>query len=225
MGADFYPRLTAAIDNRPAAIRLVNEQIEIGVLLALPGLLATIALAPIAMKVLYTEEFLPAAALLPWFIIGVFCRVISWPLGFVQHAKGAARWFFWTQTAFAALHLLLILYFFSLFGLVGVAYAFAAAYGIHAPAMLWVASRLIGFRWSREVRRLLAFSAVAVAAGVLVSLLVEGWQASVIGTAMAVIGGVGSLSGLAARLGPEHRLIRPFLRIPGMARVLRTRSP
>ena len=45
MGTDFYPRLSAVIDDRVAAIREINEQTEIGVLLALPGLLGTLALA------------------------------------------------------------------------------------------------------------------------------------------------------------------------------------
>ncbi|TXK65582.1 oligosaccharide flippase family protein [Alkalisalibacterium limincola] len=43
MGADFYPRLTSVIHDRAAAMRAVNEQTEIGILLALPGLLGTLA--------------------------------------------------------------------------------------------------------------------------------------------------------------------------------------
>ena len=103
MGADFYPRLTATIHDRAQAARAVNEQTEIGVLLALPGLLAALALAPLAIKLLYTPRFLPAADLLPWMALGVFGRVISWPMGFVQLALGASRWFAATETIFAVL--------------------------------------------------------------------------------------------------------------------------
>ena len=59
MGADFYPRLSGLIHDREAAIRAVNEQTEIGVLLALPGLLATLALAPWVIHAFYTKEFVP----------------------------------------------------------------------------------------------------------------------------------------------------------------------
>lgn len=45
MGTDFYPRLTALIRDREAAVRAVNEQTEIGILLAVPWLLATLAFA------------------------------------------------------------------------------------------------------------------------------------------------------------------------------------
>jgi enterobacterial common antigen flippase len=58
MGYDFYPRLTATIHDHEKAARAVNEQTEIGILLALPGLLAVLAFAPLAIKLLYTQQFL-----------------------------------------------------------------------------------------------------------------------------------------------------------------------
>lgn len=42
MAADFYPRLTAISDDHIAMKQMVNEQMEIGLLLAVPGLLATL---------------------------------------------------------------------------------------------------------------------------------------------------------------------------------------
>ena len=46
MGADFYPRLVAASDDHPNCNRLVNEQAQISMLLAAPGVIATITLGP-----------------------------------------------------------------------------------------------------------------------------------------------------------------------------------
>ena len=45
MAADFYPRLTAAITRPEEANRLVNEQAHVGLLLAGPGVIATLAFA------------------------------------------------------------------------------------------------------------------------------------------------------------------------------------
>ncbi|MBK6436672.1 MAG: oligosaccharide flippase family protein [Rhodanobacteraceae bacterium] len=64
MGADFYPRLTAVIGDHSAATQAVNEQTEIGILLALPGFLATLAFAPWIIEILYSKEFSSAADLL-----------------------------------------------------------------------------------------------------------------------------------------------------------------
>ena len=90
MGTDFYPRLTAVADNAPEASRLVNEQTEIGMLLALPGLLGTLTFAPWLMDVFYTQKFREGAALLPFFVISVFCRTITYPLGWILFAKRAS---------------------------------------------------------------------------------------------------------------------------------------
>src|SRR4029077_3187216 len=47
MGSDFYPRLTAIAHNHTECNRLVNEQAEIGLLLAGPGILATLTFQPV----------------------------------------------------------------------------------------------------------------------------------------------------------------------------------
>lgn len=125
MGADFYPRLTAVIHDKVQATRMVNEQTEIGILLALPGLLGTLIFAPWAMEIFYTQHFLPGAELLPWLVLGVFGRVISWPMGFIQLAMGASRWFMATETIFIALQAALVLWLVPAYGVVGAAYAFA----------------------------------------------------------------------------------------------------
>src|SRR5690606_6521993 len=46
MGTDFYPRLTAVADDHPECNRLVNEQAQISMLLAGPGVLGTLTVAP-----------------------------------------------------------------------------------------------------------------------------------------------------------------------------------
>ena len=47
MGADFFPRLTAVARDKPESNRLVNEQVEVGMLVAGPGVLAMLAFAPL----------------------------------------------------------------------------------------------------------------------------------------------------------------------------------
>jgi antigen flippase len=109
-------------------VRAVNEQTEIGILLALPGLLATLAFGPWILELFYSKKFLPAAELMPWFILGVFGRVVSWPLGFIQLAKGASRVFMLTETTTIALWLVWFLCWCLLLVWLGAAYAFALVY-------------------------------------------------------------------------------------------------
>lgn len=215
MGADFYPRLTATIHDREQAARVVNEQTEIGVLLALPGLLAALAFAPLAIKLLYTQQFLAAGDLLPWLALGVFGQVVSWPLGFVQLAMGASRWFAATQTIFGAIQALLTLWLVERSGIVGSAYAFAATHGFYAAAMLWVTGELIGFSWSREARKLILVSAAFVAAAFVARLLPSDLASLIAGGTLTLAGALFSLRGLVSRLGDGNRLLKWLLVVPG----------
>lgn len=214
MGADFYPRLTAIIGDHAKATRVVNEQTEIGVLLALPGLLGALAFAPLAIKLLYTREFLAAAELLPFMALGVFGRVISWPLGFVQLAKGASRLYAATETIFIGLQAVLVIVLIREFGIVGAAYAFALVYAAYTGAMLWVARALIGFSWTRESGEMLATSMLFVGLAFAARSLGSDAEALVAGAIVTLGGALFSLRGLAARLGREHRLVKAASSVP-----------
>jgi PST family polysaccharide transporter len=215
MGSDFYPRLTAAIHDKSLAVRAVNEQTEIGILLALPGLLAALAFAPLAIKFLYTQQFLAAADLLPWMALGVFGRVVSWPLGFVQLAAGASRWFAATETIFVGLQAGLTLWLIARCGIIGAAYAFAATYALYILAMLWVTRALIGFSWSSETRKLVLASAVFVVAAFAARFLASDLASFIAGGALTSAGSLFSLRGLAGRLGEGSRLLQWLLALPG----------
>jgi len=218
MGADFFPRLTAAADDPCQANRLLNEQTEIGVLLALPGLLATIVFAPWIVQLLYSTRFTEASELLPWFVLGVFGRVISWPLGYLQLAKGRAKWYATTETVFNLLHLLLIVLGLKFLGLKGVAIAFALLYAFYIVGMLWVAHRMTGFGWTSPTRKLLVVSVLAIAAVMVQTFALPGIPSLIAGGGVTLFFGVYSLRQLCQRLGPNHRLVRSIRAIP----ILRT---
>lgn len=94
MGADFYPRLTASAADNPACNRLVNEQALVGLLLAGPGVIATLTFAPIVIALFYTAKFSAAVGILRWICLGATLQVITWPMGFIIIAKGRQNLFF-----------------------------------------------------------------------------------------------------------------------------------
>ena len=163
MGTDFYPRLTAVAHDDQQVNRLVNEQIEIGILLALPGLLGTLAFAPWIMRVFYSVKFLPAAGLLPWLAVGIFGQVITFPLGFIQRAKGRAAWVLVSQTHLNLLNLVLALVLIRAYGVIAAAWAFALATYIHGLVVFGIARRLSRFAWTAPSARLALFGAGMIA--------------------------------------------------------------
>jgi PST family polysaccharide transporter len=148
MGTDFYPRLTAVANDHGAFNRLVNEQTEVGVLLALPGLIGTLVFAPQLMTILYAVKFESGASLIPGFILGVLGRVLSWPLGFLLLAKGASRWFAISETICNTIHLFLVYYLIGKYRIEGVSYAFCLLYFLYLMAMLVIAFKVTRFHWT-----------------------------------------------------------------------------
>ncbi len=220
MGTDFYPRLTAVIDDKARAVRTVNEQTEIGILLVLPGLLGTLAFAPLIMQIFYTKQFIPAAELLPWMTLGVLGQVVSWPLGFVQLAKGDSRWFAVTETASVGIGAILMFWMLETQGIMGVAYAFATRHALYTLIMLWVSRVLIGFSWSDGVRKLILVSSICIGAALVVRLVMADVAAIVGGGLITLMGSVISLRGLAMRLGPRHRLVKWLCSVPGARTII-----
>jgi PST family polysaccharide transporter len=214
MGTDFYPRLTAVADDHPEMNKLVNEQLEIGILLALPGLLATLAFAPLIMQVLFTAKFLPSAELLPWFVVGVLVQVIAFPLGYIQRAKGAFRWIYFSATEAHALHLILAVVLLKQIGLTGTAIAMPCVYVVHLGVTFLIARRLSGFCYSSDSLRLQAF-AVAFILLTCAAQWLPGAATLVVGGGLTVAGTVFGLRGIAHRLGQNHRVVRLICKIPG----------
>ena len=219
MGADYYPRLLALGHDKPAINRLVNEQTEIGILLAIPGLLATLTLAPWIIRIFYSSEFIPAVKLLQWFTLGCFGRVLSWPLGFVMLALGKGKWFFMTETAANIFHIVLIAFAIPIFGLLGVAMAFPLLYVVYTLAVWMAARQLAIFQWSPASFKLGGLGLLMLLIVFAVCEMFSLWAATLLGILATLMASFYCLSHLTRRIGAEHRLIRVIRRIPFMKSV------
>ena len=220
MAADYLPALSAVASDHRKMRELANQQTEIGLLLALPGLLATLALAPWVIQIFYSAEFTQAGSLLRWFVLGCLGRVITWPMGFIFVAKGMGKTFAALQTWANALHLAMILLGLHLFGLVGTAIAFFTLYIAQAFLVLFLSRMCAKFYWSRSVVRLLALIFPLVAATFLLPLWLPSLPALVFGLIISAFSGVFCLRGLAQRLGPEHNICRIAARIPVLKNII-----
>lgn len=165
MGSDFYPRLTAVAERNEECNRLVNEQAQVGLLLAGPGVVGTLTLAPLVVAVFYSGKFGGAVEPLRWMCIGMALRVIAWPMGYIVLAKGARGVFLATELAASVVHVGLAVFLVRWFGVVGAAMAFGGLYLWHSVLIYAIVRRMSGFRWSEVNRKLgsvLMFSIVMV---------------------------------------------------------------
>jgi len=154
MGTDFYPRLTAVAKDHPTCNRLVNEQAEVGLLLAVPGILATLTFTPLVIHAFYSAKFVPAVDVLRWQILGILLRVGSWPMAFIMLAKELKKAFLWTEVIFGGIHVGLTYLFLRLWGLPGAGIAFFAMYALYWWTIFLLVRKVTGFSWSRANVRL-----------------------------------------------------------------------
>ena len=154
MGTDFYPRL-AAVANRDAECnRLVNEQATVSLLLAGPGVIATLTFASVVITLMYSARFDAAVDTLRWICLGMAMRVITWPMGYILVAKSKQSLFFGTDCAWAIVNVLLTWLCVQQFGAVGAGIAFFGSYLFHGVMLYPIVRSLSGFRWSPDNLRI-----------------------------------------------------------------------
>jgi len=196
MGTDFYPRLTSIAKDHPASNRLMNEQVEVGLLLATPGIVATLIFAPLVLRVFYTRDFLAAACIVQWQVVGVFFRMVSWPLWHIQIAKGLGGLLMLTESLLAAIQLLLTWLCVRTWGLEGAGIAFLLFFMMHTVAMYLLCRHLTEFAWSPRFFKIFLPALLLLGCAFAgIRILPERWGIG-LGLGLCIVTGIGCLAGL-----------------------------
>jgi antigen flippase len=221
MAADFYPRLAAVQDDRVALSRTINAQIEVGVLMALPGLLPMLCFAPEVVRLLYSSDFGAAGSLMPWFLLYAFLRVVWTPIAYVFPAIGAGALNFGTQSVLLLSQLALSLAGLHVAGLPGLAIGVLIAGAASTMAFAGVARVRVGFVPSLAVLRLVVTGVVLL---VVAAFVVESGMSPILrglaGIMLTTCASLLCFRGLVLRLGRDHRLARGVLSIRPLAWVV-----
>ncbi len=218
MGTDFYPRLTGAASRPDECNRLVNEQAEVGLLMAGPGIMGTMALAPLVITFFNSSAFMAAAGVLRWICLGMLLRVIAWPMGFIVLAKGERKIFFWSEVLSAAGYVAFVAIGIHFFGLQGTGIAFFVLYAIYCFVNYFIVRHLTGFRWTAANRKLWLIFGPLVAAVFASGWLLPQTPALISGAVMTLAAGIYSLYALchlvsSDRLPPPARKILKLLKL------------
>jgi enterobacterial common antigen flippase len=187
LGMDFYPRLVGVAHDHHACNAMVNEQTQASLLMAAPGILATITFAPLVVALFYSAKFLGAVVLLRWFCLGMALRVITWPMGFIIVAKNQQLAFFAVDAAWTIFNIAATWWGLRVFGLEGAGIAFMLSYVFHALIVYLMVRSMTGFRWSGEnLRAGLAFL-LACATIQITQRALPHWPALAFGTCLTLV--------------------------------------
>jgi PST family polysaccharide transporter len=212
MGADFFPRLTAVAQDNRECNHLVNEQAEVGLLLAGPGVLGTLTFAPLVIQLFYSSKFGPAVEILRWICLGMVLRVAVWPMGFIVLAKGARQPFFWSELAGSVVQVGLVWFCVQRFGLSGTGIGFFGSFVFYWFLIYTIVRSMSGFRWSAANKQ------IGLLYGVLIAVVFVAWYflprplMVVGGSAITLLAGIYSLKKLCALVALD--------RLPWLARRL-----
>ncbi len=186
MAADYYPRLSSAIDSRFEFNNIVNDQLEVALLLIAPILLGVLALLPWILSMLYTNEFQTAAVIMRWQILGDVLKVPSWAIGFIILAHGSGRLYLTINATGDALFVASVLFLLPWLHIEAAGVAFLVQLAYSVVLVYWIANRHYNFKMRASTCRSLIVLFVA-AGGVSVVSRSSPVSAAVLGVPLCLI--------------------------------------
>ena len=148
MLTDFYPCLSAVAHDHEECKSLINKQVEIGLLLVVPGILAIMTFAPLVIVIFYSSKFMQAAEILRWQLLGGMLQAVTWPMGFMIRAQGNGNLIFWTELYANGIHLSLAWLGVTYFGLPGIGMSFFGKDLFYLLLMSWIVRKNYKFAFS-----------------------------------------------------------------------------
>lgn len=162
MGSDYFPRLSAAMGDRDRMNQTMNEQSEVVLLLATPILALFMFMAPLIVRLLLSEEFLPVTGFIRVLCFGMLLRAASYALGYASFAKGDKIVYLLVEGVYGnVVNLMLAVVMYYFWGLHGMAWSFVINYVQYYLLIRYIDSKRYGYQQSSAVIKLIAISAAA----------------------------------------------------------------
>lgn len=157
---DYLPLLSGLRDDSARLNQATNTQLMVGILMSAPAIMALIALAPMAVSVLYSSSFEGAPDVLRLMLLGEVARLAGWTVSYILIAKSIPL-FIAIEVIYNGLVIGATALLMPSLGLEGTGVAYLIAQVCGLAAALLFARRVSGFRLSRQNGLYLGASGVA----------------------------------------------------------------
>ena len=190
MDADYYPRLSSVHQHTAEMNRCLNQQIDVCVLLVAPLLILLTLCLPIAIRILYVQEFMSMQTMALLATFYTFFRAIMLPVAYVPLAKGKSMVYLGVELASNLVFCLFIWLGWTMYGLngIGVALSLTALYDV--LVVLLVYGRLFGCRLSARTIRLSVVQFLLLSVNVAVCFQPILWLKIAVGTTLFIVSSV-----------------------------------
>lgn len=149
MATDYFPRLAAQKNNHDLK-SIVNQQAELLILLITPILVSIFLLDNFLVKILYSNNFIEIKPMVYWLTFGMLFRTVSWTLSFTFVARGNYKIFFWNELIANVYFVILNLFLYHYFDLIGLGISFLIGYLLYMVQMQFLAKKMYNFSFNKE---------------------------------------------------------------------------
>ena len=193
METDYFPRLSAVNHDAQAVRQAANRQAEVSLLIIAPMIAAMVVALPLIVPLLYSGKFAPVTPMAQVAVLAMYFKGMTLPVAYITLAKGDSGAFLALESAYYVVFVLLIVFGFSHWGLLGTGYALLAANMFDLVMIFLYAHLRYGYSPSW---RLVRFASVHIPLGAAAyaATFIDGAAARIIiGVAVAVAAGAASL--------------------------------
>lgn len=175
ISTDFYPRLAAVNKDNEKCREVINQQGEIAVLIVAPLVMACIIFMPFLIRLIYSEDFMPASEFILWAIPGVLFRASSQVVAYVFLAKAESKLFMINEVSTMVYGLALRIGGYYFFGLIGLGVAYLLVYFFYTIQVYLIAKQRYGFEFSKSFIKVFTTLLLMAVAGFI---LIRTWHSS-----------------------------------------------
>jgi O-antigen/teichoic acid export membrane protein len=129
------PALSANTAQEPSQ-DVLDRALRLAIIVSVPLIVALIVLKPLAVRVLYSGEFLPALELLRWTLFGDYLRVGGWVLATTLFARADMRAYLACELAWNATFIA-VAFWLAREGFEGAGPAYVAAYSVYLATLVF----------------------------------------------------------------------------------------
>lgn len=202
MVADYYPRLSAVNKDNDKCRDVMNQQAEIGILILAPLMMCCVIFIPFIVRILYSDRFLGANEYIIWAAGGMLFKMASWAISFIFVAKGETKLFILNETAVNIYSLVFQLAGYYLWGLAGVGIGYSLCFLCYFLQQYYMSHRKYGFNFKASFNSLFYCQSLLLFACIATVLLIPSvWAKYAVGSAIIILSGYISITGLDKRMG------------------------
>lgn len=148
--SDYFPRLSAANNDRQRMNRIINQQMVVCLLLITPLLIMLVLMMARVFRLLYTDEFVAAFPMSICAVYFMFCKALITPMGYIPLAKGDSMTYLFMETAYAVYFVILMYFCYDQWQLIGAGIALSCSALLEVLILGLYYSMHYGFRLERR---------------------------------------------------------------------------